>query len=62
MVISEPLRGRPAAAIGPTLREIVVVVPAHNERDRLPACLASVAAAADQVTVPGDDRGGAGRM
>ena len=52
MVISEQLRGRPAAAIGPTLREIVVVVPAHNERDRLPACLASVAAAADQVTVP----------
>lgn len=32
-----------------TLREIVVVVPAHNERERLPACLASVAAAADQV-------------
>ena len=34
------------------MREIVVVVPAHNERDRLPACLASVAAAADQVAVP----------
>ena len=27
-------------------------VPAHNERERLPACLASVAAAADQVAVP----------
>ena len=52
MVISQQLRGRLAAAIGPTLREIVVVVPAHNERDRLPACLASVAAAADQVAVP----------
>ena len=52
MVISQQLRGHPAAAIGPTLREIVVVVPAHNERDRLPACLASVAAAADQVAVP----------
>ena len=52
MVISQQLRGHLAAAIGPTLREIVVVVPAHNERDRLPACLASVAAAADQVAVP----------
>jgi glycosyltransferase involved in cell wall biosynthesis len=52
MVISQQLRGHPAAAIDPTLREIVVVVPAHNERDRLPACLASVAAAADQVAVP----------
>ena len=29
-----------------------MVVPAHNERERLPACLASVAAAADQVAVP----------
>jgi glycosyltransferase involved in cell wall biosynthesis len=52
MVISQQLRGRLAAAIGPTLREIVVVVPAHNERERLSACLASVAAAADQVAVP----------
>ena len=52
IVISQQLRGRLAAAIGPTLREIVVVVPAHNERERLPACLASVAAAADQVAVP----------
>ena len=52
MVVSEQLRGRPAAAIGPTLRDIVVVVPVHNERDRRPACLATVAAAADQVTVP----------
>jgi glycosyltransferase involved in cell wall biosynthesis len=34
------------------LREIVVVVPAHNERERLPDCLASVAAAAEQVAVP----------
>jgi glycosyltransferase involved in cell wall biosynthesis len=51
MVISQQLRGRLAAAIGPTLREIVVVVPADNERDRLPGCLASVAAAADQVAV-----------
>ena len=34
------------------MREIVVVVPAHNERERLPACLASVAAAARQATVP----------
>ena len=51
-IISQQLRGRLAAAIGPTLREIVVVVPAHNERERLPACLASVAAAARQATVP----------
>ena len=50
MVISQQLRGHPAAAVGPTLRE--VVVPAHNERERLPGCLASVAAAADQVAVP----------
>src|SRR6476661_6765532 len=52
IIISQQLRGRLAAAIGPTLREIVVVVPAHNERERLPACLASVAAAARQATVP----------
>jgi hypothetical protein len=52
MLISQQLRGRLAAAIGPTLREIVVVVPAHDERARLLACLASVAAAADQVAVP----------
>ena len=38
----------------PTLREIVVVVPAHNERDRLPRCLASIAAAAAHVAVPVD--------
>jgi hypothetical protein len=43
IIISQQLRGRLAAAIGPTLREIVAVVPAHNERERLPACLASVA-------------------
>jgi glycosyltransferase involved in cell wall biosynthesis len=36
----------------PALHEIVVVVPAHNERDRLPTCLASVRAAADRVDVP----------
>jgi glycosyltransferase involved in cell wall biosynthesis len=34
------------------LRKIVVVIPAHNEQDRLPACLASVAAAARRVDVP----------
>ena len=38
----------------PTLREIVVVVPAHNDRDRLPRCLASIAAAAAHVAVPVD--------
>jgi hypothetical protein len=34
------------------LREIVVVVPAHDERDRLPRCLDGVAAAAELVDVP----------
>jgi GT2 family glycosyltransferase len=43
------VRGRRAPS--PALRRIVVVVPAHNERDRLPGCLASLAAAADQVDV-----------
>jgi glycosyltransferase involved in cell wall biosynthesis len=38
--------------VAPRLREIVVVVPAHNERDRLGACLASVAAAAARVEPP----------
>ncbi|MET0700403.1 MAG: glycosyltransferase [Mycobacterium sp.] len=36
----------------PHLREIVVVVPAHNERDRLGVCLASVTAAAAHVSTP----------
>lgn len=52
MVTSKQLNGRTAPINAQTLREIVVVVPAHNERERLPACLASVAAAADQVAVP----------
>jgi GT2 family glycosyltransferase len=43
---------RRRARLMPALQQIVVVVPAHNERDRLPGCLASVAAAADQVDVP----------
>lgn len=51
MVTNQPVRGR-RARVGPTLREIVVVVPAHNERDRLPGCLASVAVAAGRVDVP----------
>jgi glycosyltransferase involved in cell wall biosynthesis len=34
------------------LQKIVVVIPAHDEADRLPACLASVAAAADAVNLP----------
>jgi GT2 family glycosyltransferase len=36
----------------PGAREIVVVVPAHNEFDRLPACLASLKEAAQRVPVP----------
>ena len=31
---------------------MVVVVPAHNERDRLPDCLTSIAAAGREVAVP----------
>ena len=34
------------------MRRIVVVVPAHNERERLPRCLASIAAAASAVAIP----------
>jgi glycosyltransferase involved in cell wall biosynthesis len=34
------------------LQKIVVVIPAHNEQDRLPACLASVSEAASHVDVP----------
>ena len=37
---------------GAPLREIMVVVPAHDEQDRLPGCLASIAVAADRVDVP----------
>jgi GT2 family glycosyltransferase len=48
MDTTEHLLGRRALLV-PALRQIVVVVPAHNERDRLPGCLASIAAAADQV-------------
>jgi GT2 family glycosyltransferase len=36
----------------PHPREIVVVVPAHNEEDRLPACLESIGEAADRVSIP----------
>jgi GT2 family glycosyltransferase len=51
MVSNHPVRRRHTPIVA-TLREIVVVIPAHNERDRLPACLASIAAAADRVDVP----------
>ncbi|MBI3217045.1 MAG: glycosyltransferase [Mycobacterium sp.] len=43
-------RGFPAAS-PPDLHEIVIVVPAHNERDRLPDCLDSIGVAARSVTV-----------
>ena len=49
--MAEKFGTRPAAITVP-LREVVVVVPAHNERDRLPACLTSIATAAGQVDVP----------
>ena len=52
VIISDTSRARPAVSSRLTLRRIVVVVPAHNERDRLPGCLASIAAAAAQVEVP----------
>jgi glycosyltransferase involved in cell wall biosynthesis len=39
-------------AAHPQPREIIVVVPAHNEEDRLPACLKSVHTAADRVQIP----------
>ena len=53
VIISDTSRARPAVSTHClTLRRIVVVVPAHNERDRLPGCLASIAAAAAQVEVP----------
>lgn len=35
-------------------RDIVVVIPAHNERGRLPECLAGVREAADRVGIPVD--------
>lgn len=52
MITNKKPRRRSTVAAVPDLREIVVVVPAHNERDRLPTCLASIAAAAAQVAVP----------
>jgi GT2 family glycosyltransferase len=45
------MRGRRGFGL-PHLREIVVVIPAHNERSVLPRCLQSVAAAARLVDVP----------
>ena len=36
----------------PVLKAMVVVVPVHNEEDHLPACLASIAVAAQQVPTP----------
>ena len=50
MISNQPVHGNTSICV--SLREIVVVIPAHNERDRLPRCLASVAAAAEQVDVP----------
>lgn len=49
---SEHFRSRPTPPGRPALEGVVVVIPAYNERSRLPACLASVAAAADRVEVP----------
>jgi GT2 family glycosyltransferase len=45
-------RARRASLAAPTVREVVVVIPAHNEEERLARCLRSVATAADQVEVP----------
>jgi hypothetical protein len=52
MDVGEHLFGRQSARAAPVLRKIVVVIPAHDEADRLPACLASVAAAADAMELP----------
>jgi GT2 family glycosyltransferase len=43
---------RTAALAPPRLREIAVVIPAHNEHDRLSRCLAGLAEAAEGVDVP----------
>jgi glycosyltransferase involved in cell wall biosynthesis len=51
MAISQPIRRRPRSRTA-TVGEIVVVIPARDERDRLPRCLDSVAAAAELVAVP----------
>lgn len=52
MDVAEHLLGRRPARLALALRKIVVVIPVHGEADRLPACLASIAAAADAVEVP----------
>jgi glycosyltransferase involved in cell wall biosynthesis len=52
VVTHQKFPGRSPEATAPSLREIVVVVPAHDERDRLGACLASVSAAASRVAAP----------
>ncbi|MCW2587668.1 MAG: putative glycosyl transferase family 2 [Mycobacterium sp.] len=46
------VRSRQLTPAVAALQKIVVVIPAHDEADRLPACLASVAAAADAVNLP----------
>lgn len=52
METNRQLDARMSALASPPLRQVTVVIPAHNERDRLPRCLASIAAAAEHVDVP----------
>lgn len=51
IVIDNDPRGIEGRIADP-VRDVVVVVPAHNEQDRLPACLESLAVAAKRVPVP----------
>lgn len=52
MGINRPFPARRAGVVSPPLERITVVIPAHDEQDRLPRCLASMALAAAQVDVP----------
>lgn len=52
METDRQFRARMAAMVSPPIKQITVVIPAHDERDRLPRCLASIAVAAEQVDVP----------
>ena len=52
METNRQFHARMAALVRPALRQITVVVPAHDERDRLPRCLDGIAEAARNVDIP----------
>lgn len=52
METNRQFHARMAALVSPPLRQITVVIPAHDERDWLPRCLDSIAAAARNVDIP----------